>query len=456
MSHYNLEKLGWFNFESLIRCLSREIIGSGLSAFSGSRDQGRDATFNGRSSRFPSDNELWDGIWIIQVKHREYSSRGAKSVRKELKKTISDEIEKILIKNNFQCNNYLFFTNCPFTSSDKDEINELVKRFKQINRFSILAEKDIEELLDVNPKVVSAFPQILGLGQLKVLTNWGLTQRSYQYFEFAQTEISKFVATGPYLDSLDLLHMHHFCVLTGPPKMGKTCTAYAISAAFSALGFEIYELRNQREFYDAFTQNSKQLFICDDVFGDIAIDTSRRDDWTKGFLRLFRSLGARHKLVWTAREYILKEAFISSRLKEEYPDIITKDSIKVAVDSLSTLEKAMILYNHAKDGNLSSDVTHFLKGDACLKIVGHQCFSPESIRQLCTGRLVDFSKQAAGDQEVLLRKVEDYLSKPGEAWKAAYLSTHPCEQLLCSEVMAAGGNIDLDQLKKRYEGAITS
>lgn len=456
MGHYNLEKLGWFNFESLIRCLSREIIGSGLSAFSGSRDRGRDATFIGKASRFPSDNEQWEGIWIIQVKHREYSSRGAQYVRNELKKTIQDEIDKILNKHNFQCNNYLFFTNCPFTSSDKDAVNKLVKNFKQINNFLILAEKDIEELLDVNPRVVSAFPQILGLSQLKELTNWGIHQRSYQYLEFAQAEISKFVTTKPYLDSLNLLHTHHFCVLTGPPKMGKTCTAYALSAAFSALGFEIYELRNQREFYDAFTQRSKQLFICDDVFGDIAIDASRRDDWTKGFLRLFRNLGASHKLVWTAREYILKEAFTSSRLKEEYPDIITKDSITVAVDRLSSLEKAMILYNHAKDGNLSSDVIDFLKSDACLKIVDHECFSPESIRQLCTGRLVDFSKQSAGNQEILLKKVGDYLSEPGEAWKAAYLSAHPCEQLLCSEVMAAGGNIKLEQLKNRYEGAITS
>ncbi len=456
MSHYNLEKLGWFNFESLIRCLSREIIGSGLSAFSGSRDQGRDATFNGKASRFPSNNEQWEGNWIIQVKHREYSSRGAQYVRNELKKTIPDEIDKILNKHNFQCNNYLFFTNCPFTSSDKDEVDKIVKKFQQINNFSILAEKDIEELLDVNPRVVSAFPQILGLGQLRELTNWGLHQRSYQYLEFAQAEISKFVATGPYLESLDLLHKHHFCVLTGPPKMGKTCTAYALSAAFSALGFEIYELRNQREFYDAFTPKSKQLFICDDVFGDIAIDTSLRDDWTKSFLRLLRSLGTNHKLVWTAREYILKEAFASSRLKEEYPDIITEDTITVAVDSLSRLEKAMILYNHAKDGNLASDVIDFLKSDACVKIVDHECFSPESIRQLCTGRLVDFSKQAAGNQEILLREVEAYLSEPGEAWKAAYLAAHPCEQLLCSEVMAAGGNINLDQLKHRYEGAITS
>ena len=193
----------------------------------------------------------------------------------------------------------------------------------------------------------------------------------------------------------------------------------------------------------------KQLFICDDVFGESAIDPFLRDDWMRGFLRLLRSLGNSHKLVWTAREYILKEALLSSKLKIEYPDISAGDTVIVAVDSLSRVEKAMILYNHAKDGNLPSDVNFFLKSEAGVRIVDHECFSPESIRQLCTGRLVDFSRQSAGNQERLYGKVDAYLSAPGESWKAAYVSAHSCIQLLCSEVMAAGGTIPLDQLKER-------
>ncbi|GAG88271.1 unnamed protein product, partial [marine sediment metagenome] len=127
----------------------------------------------------------------------------------------------------------------------------------------------------------------------------------------------------------------------------------------------------------------------------------------------------------------------------------------IAVDRLSRLEKAMILYNHAKDGKLPSGVVDFLKSDACVKIVDHECFSPESIRQLCTGRLVDFSKQTAGNQESLLKKVEDFLFEPGEAWKVAYSSVPQYEQLLCSEVMTAGGSIDFGQLKANYEKTIS-
>jgi len=94
-SKYNLEQLGWFNFEQLIRTLFRDLLGPGLSTFSGSVDQGRDATFNGRANLFPGKEKPWDGYWILQVKHRTYSSRGADATRRQLKQALAEEVEKI-------------------------------------------------------------------------------------------------------------------------------------------------------------------------------------------------------------------------------------------------------------------------------------------------------------------------------------------------------------------------
>jgi len=456
-SKYKLEQLGWFNFEQLVRTLLRELIGSGLSTFSGSIDQGRDATFEGGANAFPSKTDPWKGNWIFQVKHRTYSSRGADTVRSELKASLSDELAKITEKHEFDCDNYVFLTNCPFTGIDKDEMKSLVSNdFPMIQNFAFLGERDIDELLDSYPRVVYAFPQILGLSQLKELVQWGLHQRSLEFLLTAQQEIALFVATSPYLQAVDLLHKQHFCLLSGPPKMGKTCTAYALAASFSAQGFEIYDLRNQRDFYDAYDPEVKELFICDDVFGDISLHAAMRDDWSHGFVRLLSSLGSGHKLIWTAREYVLKEALSSSRLKEERPTLATTDKITVAVDQLTRLEKAMILYNHAKAANLPDHVKEYLKSRACLRIIDHENYSPETIRQLCTGRLVAFSGEAEGDHKEISSKVTQFLSQPGEAWKAAYLSAPEGERLLCTEIMAAGGAIPFSNLKKRYEKAVTS
>ena len=89
-SKYNLEQLGWFNFEQLVRTLLRPIVGNGLSTFSGSVDKGRDATFSGEATSFPSESDRWSGEWIFQVKHRAYSPRGANAVRTELKRTLEN------------------------------------------------------------------------------------------------------------------------------------------------------------------------------------------------------------------------------------------------------------------------------------------------------------------------------------------------------------------------------
>ena len=181
-----------------------------------------------------------------------------------------------------------------------------------------------------------------------------------------------------------------------------------------------------------------------------------RDDWSHGFVRLLSSLGSGHKLIWTAREYVLKEALSSSRLKEERPTLATTDKITVAVDQLTRLEKAMILYNHAKAANLPDHVKEYLKSRACLRIIDHENYSPETIRQLCTGRLVAFSGEAEGDHKEISSKVTQFLSQPGEAWKSAYISAPEGERLLCTEIMAAGGAMPLANLKTRYERAVMS
>lgn len=334
-------------------------------------------------------------------------------------------------------------------------VNAIRNSSNTITGPAVWGESDLQELLDCNPRVTSAFPQILGISQLRELIQWGLHQRSIEFLLAAQAEIAMFVATTPYLKAIDLLHKQHFCVLSGPPKMGKTCTAYALAASFSAQSFEVFDLRTQRDFYDAHKGDHKQLFICDDVFGDISMQGALRDDWTRGFMRLLGSLGRDHKLVWTAREYVLKEALSSSKLKEERPTLTATDKVTIAVDELSRLEKAMILYNHAKNTNLPIEVREFLRSDACIDIVDHPHYSPESIRQLCTGRLVTFVEAALGNKAAILTKVGSFLSRPGEAWKTAYLAAPGGEKLLCTEVMASGGYIQVSALKKRYENSVS-
>lgn len=448
MSKYNLERLGWFNFEQLVGCLLREVIGPGVSSFSGSADQGRDATYSGRAA-FPSVESPLEGEWIFQVKHRQWGTRGVSMVRSELSTTLKTEVTKICKQDNHKCDFYVFITNCPLTSSNKDELEAIIESEESIQKGFVLGEADVEHLLDIHPKVVRVFPQIMGVGQLMELVNWGIRQRSLSYLRQVQTDLDTYVVTEAYLKARELLNKQHFCIISGAPKMGKSCTASAIAASFAADDYSIIELRDQQDFYKVMNDEEKQLFVCDDVFGDISLQAHKRDDWARGLAKLLRNLGNQCKLLWTARAYILKEAIESSKLEEERPTLTTTDNVTVSVDHLRRMEKAMILYNHAKKAQLPEKARSLLK-DICLKIIDHECFAPESIRQLCTGRFAEFTT-AEMTEEQFLPKVQDFLSHPGDAWKRAFSNAPQEEQLLCIELMSDGGRVPYEEFKTRYE-----
>lgn len=449
MGKYNLERLGWFNFEQLVGCLLREIIGPGVSTFSGSVDKGRDATYSGPAD-FPSSDKILEGEWIFQVKHRQWDTRGVAAVRSELKRTLDNELVKVCNKHGHKCDFYVFVTNCPLTASDKDKLQLIIGSQESIEKGFVLGEADIEQLLDIHPKIVRAFPQIMGIGQLRELVNWGIRERSLAYLGQVQEDLETYVVTEAYLKARELLNKQHFCIISGAPKMGKTCTGNALAASFAADDFSIVELRVQQDFYDVLNEDERQLFICDDVFGDISLQADKRDDWAKGFAWLLKRLGNQHKLLWTARTYIFKEALESSKLEEERPTLEKVDNVTVSVDDLKRIEKAMILYNHAKKAQLPEKTKTLLKG-ICVDIIDHPCFAPESIRQLCTGKIVEFSSNDEITKEDFLSKVQGFLSCPGLSWKKAFNNASQEEQLLCIQVMSKGGNVLFEKLKSKYE-----
>ena len=444
MSKYNLERLGWFNFERLATTLLRQVIGPGVSSFSGSSDQGRDATFRGKAC-FPSGDSPLEGRWIFQVKYRDYHGRSIAQVRDELKRTLADELHKILRKHSHRCDVYVLLTNCPLTAENKDDLEGAISSNDRIGSGFVLGEQDIEELLDVHAKVVRAFPQIMGIGQLRELVTWGINQRSIEYLSQVQDDLDTFVVTKPYLDAMELLHKKHFCIITGAPKMGKSCTADALAAAFSSDGYCVYELRTQKELYDVLDKQEAQLFICDDVFGD------RKDEWTRSVAKLLRSLDQRHKLIWTARSYILTEAVESSKLIEDRPEI-KDDTIVINVENLGRIEKAMILYNHAKKANLPDPIKDIIRAQ-CRDIVESDYFAPESIRQLCTGKIVELA-ESAPNSETVVQRVFEFLQSPGIAWKKAFVNSPSAAQFVCVQVMAEGGRILYETLRSKYDSEV--
>jgi len=68
MGDYNLTGLSTRSFEQLIQSLCCRVLGAGTVVFGDGPDGGREATYTGRLSNFPSETTCWDGYVVVQAK----------------------------------------------------------------------------------------------------------------------------------------------------------------------------------------------------------------------------------------------------------------------------------------------------------------------------------------------------------------------------------------------------
>ena len=68
MPDYDLTGLSSRSFEHMVQALACNILGPGIVVFGDGPDGGREATFRGKLSGFPSPGESWDGYVVVQAK----------------------------------------------------------------------------------------------------------------------------------------------------------------------------------------------------------------------------------------------------------------------------------------------------------------------------------------------------------------------------------------------------
>ena len=71
MGHYDLNRMGWQQFEHMVQALAKAELGNGVRTFGSGPDGQRDATFDG-PVQFPiGSSSTWNGYGVIQIKHHE-------------------------------------------------------------------------------------------------------------------------------------------------------------------------------------------------------------------------------------------------------------------------------------------------------------------------------------------------------------------------------------------------
>jgi hypothetical protein len=150
---YRLELLDDTAFENLINTICQKILGTGVIAFSNGKDGGRDGKFTGIAQHFVSDEDKWNGKFIIQAKHTLNSN--ASCSEKTFEDIIDAEIIKIKkLKEDGEIDYYLIFTNrkypaiagerlCKKIITETGVVNSVIIGKETLNNQYLNSNKDI-------------------------------------------------------------------------------------------------------------------------------------------------------------------------------------------------------------------------------------------------------------------------------------------------------------------------
>jgi hypothetical protein len=288
-------------------------------------------------------------------------------------------------------------------------------------RLVVLGAGELGHCIDRNPGVRAALPSVLGLRDLTSLIGAQASDRSSFDLDGARALARVFSPTRAFHRARAVLDRHRFAVLTGPPEMGKTAIARMIALAQLTVGWEAHETTRPDQIWAAFDPARRQVFIADDAFGSTEYHPDAADRWAHELARLLELLDDRHWLIWTSRPAPLKAGLRRvqrERGSERFP---APGEILVDAGDLETSERTLILFRHAKDLSAGRELRRLLL-EAGPRIVEHPHFTPERIRRLCSERRDDLLALAAGDRHPLswLELVERELTTPTVAMRTSF------------------------------------
>jgi hypothetical protein len=194
-----------------------------------------------------------------------------------------------------------------------------------------------------------------------------------------------FVPTRAYDRAVDLLEQHHFAVLTGPPEMGKTAIARMVALAQASAAWDVHDCHAPEDVMRVHDGDRPQVFIADDAFGSTEYRPDAAERWARELPQILRLTAERHWLIWTSRPAPLRAGLHrvhQERGTERFP---SPAQVQVDAGDLDTDEKASILLRHAKAAGLDRDTRAWVR-QHCERIVGHRHFTPERIRRLIARR----------------------------------------------------------------------
>ncbi len=376
-------------------------LGLGVEAWGGSSDYGRDAYCKSELN-FPNRHGTNAGPFIFQAKFVSGANAAGARFENELLSAISREAQRIKKRIDHKQwkapRHYGLFTNCPITAAQREKARTRLRKVLSKATLTIHGATGICHLVDLNISAARAFPQLLSLRDLtellRTVVRNATIQRSDSAIKEAEALTRVFVPTKAYDEAWQVLGKHNFVVLEGQPEMGKTAIAWMIAAVQLTQKWEAIDCDDPKDFFDNYTSSKTQVFVADDAFGTTEYDTTRGDNWGRQMHKILPKLDGRHWLVWTSRMHILKEALQEMSLQGKAVGFPKPAEVVVNAGELSSTERALMLYRHARAAGLEERAKNIVRTNAAA-VISNPHFTPERIRRFVNEELPDLSHQAS-------------------------------------------------------------